>query len=227
MFYSKIIVRSVNTTIPLGDETINSSPVERGRSLMDPQPHPVLHFPFRMIPTSTNVFLQVAKVVEVSRGKIWAVQRMLKCFPVKFLKLIPHHIGIMETGVFMKKDDSVRQHSGAFWLFGASQHTQLPRNEPHLSAFLCLPTFPLLDVHTLHYAHLQSEKETTVWTCASSLCMSPVLHMAVSKCNNSVASFCEECVFMVGVRFSFDCPSYSRLSFSKSCNTSRKNVRWF
>ena len=61
--YSKVIARSVNTFIPFGDETINSSFVERGRSLMDPQPHSLLHFLVRMKPTSTNVFLQVAKNV--------------------------------------------------------------------------------------------------------------------------------------------------------------------
>ena len=33
---------------------------------MDPQPNPLLHFHDRMIPTSTNVFLQVAKIVEVA-----------------------------------------------------------------------------------------------------------------------------------------------------------------
>ena len=37
-----------------------------------------------MKPTSTTVFLHVAKNVEVIRWKIWAVQMMLKCFPAKF-----------------------------------------------------------------------------------------------------------------------------------------------
>ena len=41
LFYSKVIARSVNTFIPLGDETINSSLIERGRPLMDPQSHPL------------------------------------------------------------------------------------------------------------------------------------------------------------------------------------------
>ena len=62
LFYSKVIATSVNTFIPLGDETINFSLVERGRSLMDPQPHPLLNFFVRMKPTSTNDFLQVAKM---------------------------------------------------------------------------------------------------------------------------------------------------------------------
>ena len=103
LFYSKVIARNISTFIPLGDETFNSSLVERGRSLMDPQPHPLLHFLVRMKPRSTNVFLQVAKNVEVTRGKIWAVRRMLKCFPAKSLKLIPHQIGSMGTSVIMQK----------------------------------------------------------------------------------------------------------------------------
>ena len=115
------------------------------RSLMDTQPHPLLHFLVRMKPTSTNVFLQVAKYVEVTRGKIWIVRRMLKCFPAKSLKIIPHHIGSMGTGVIMQKDDCVRQHSREFLLHGTSQHPQSPRNEPHLSALLCLPPFPILE----------------------------------------------------------------------------------
>ena len=81
---------------------------------MDPQPHPLLHFLIRMKSTSTNVFLQVSKNVEVTRGKLWAVRRMLKCFPAKSLKLIPHQIISMGTGVIMQKDDSVRQHSRVF-----------------------------------------------------------------------------------------------------------------
>ena len=67
-----------------------------------------------MKPTSTNVFLQVTKNVEVTRGKIWAVQRMLKGFPAPSLKLIPRQIGSMDMGVIMQKDDSVRQLSRAF-----------------------------------------------------------------------------------------------------------------
>ena len=121
LFYSKVIVRSVNTCIPLGDEMVNSSFVERGRSLMDSQPRPLLHFLIQMKPMSMNVFLQVAKNVEVTRGKIWAVRRMLKCFPTKSLDLIPHMIGSLGTGVIMQNDDSVRQHSRAFWLYRVFQ----------------------------------------------------------------------------------------------------------
>ena len=74
---------------------------------MDPQPHPLLHFLVQMKPMFMNVFLQIAKNVVVTRGKIWAVRRMLTCFPAKSLKLIPHQIGSMGMGIIMKKDDSI------------------------------------------------------------------------------------------------------------------------
>ena len=140
LFDSKVIVRSVNTFIPLGDETINSSLVQRDRSLMDPQPNPLLHFLVRKKPTSTNVFLQAAKNMEVTRGKFWAVRRILKCFPAKSLELIPHHIGTMGTGVIMQKDDSVRQHSRAFWLYGVCSSTlsHQKTNQTSLFLFACL-----------------------------------------------------------------------------------------
>ena len=54
---------------------------------------------------------------------------------------------------------------GVLSLLRVFQH---PRNKPHLSALLCLPPFPMPDEHTLQYAHLQSNKEKTVWTCAFS-----------------------------------------------------------
>ena len=142
---------------------------------MDPQLHLLLYFLVRMKPTSMNVFLKVAKNVEVTRGMIWTVRRMLKCFPAKSLKIIPHQLGSMGTGVTLLKDDSVRQHSRAFWLYGASQQPHTPTNEPFLSALLRFSRFSVLEEHILHFAHLQSNKETTVRNCAFLLCMSPTL----------------------------------------------------
>ena len=135
-------------------------------------------------------------------GNIWAVRRISKCFPTKSLKLNPHQIGNMGTGITMQKDDS-----RAFWLYGASQHPQPPRNEPHLSALLCLPPFSMLDEHTLHYAHLQSNKETSVWTSAFTMHV-PTLQMAVSigLHNNRVAILCEECVLWRVFRFHLTAP---------------------
>ena len=103
LIYSKVIARSVNTFIPLGDKIINSSLVERGRSLMDPQLHPLLHFLIQMKPTSTNVFFQVEKNVEVTRGKIWAVRRMLKCFPVNLWCLSPTRLTVWGWALSCKR----------------------------------------------------------------------------------------------------------------------------
>ena len=69
-----------------------------------------------------------------------------------------------------------------------------------------LVSFPMLDEHTSHYAHLKSNKETTVWTCAFSLHMSPSPQMAVSIRNNSVVSFREECVLWMVFGFHLTVP---------------------
>ena len=154
LFYSKVIATSVNTFIPLGDETINSSLVERGRSLMDPQPHPLLHFLVRIKPTSTNVILQVVKNVEITRGKILAVRRMLKCFPAKSLKLTLTTMAVWWRALSCKKMISSDSIPGRFDLMARRNTLSHEKNEPHLSAFVWLPSFPMLDEHTLHYAHL-------------------------------------------------------------------------
>ena len=61
-----------------------------------------------------NVFLQMAKNAEVTRGKIWAVWRMLTFFSAKYLKLIPHQIGSIGEGVIIKKGDSSDSILGRF-----------------------------------------------------------------------------------------------------------------
>ena len=199
MFYSKVIATSVNTFIPLGDETINSSLVERGRSLMYPQPHPLLHFLVRMKQTSPNVLIQVAKNVEVTRGKIWvyggywnisqpdlwslgypspgwqygdrhyrakgwfcltAFQGILTLWNVSAPSATKKWTTPLCSSLLASISSAGRTHftlhsPPAFWLYGTFQHPQLPRNEPHLSALLCLSPFPMLDEHTLHYTHLQ------------------------------------------------------------------------
>ena len=139
MFYSKVIARSVNIFIPLGDETINSSLVEKGRSLRDSQLHPLLHFLVQMKPTSTNVFLEVAKNIEATRGKTWAVRRMLKCFPAKSVKLIPHIIGIWERALSCKRMIPFDNLSGRFVLWRvASTLNHQETNHTSLLFFACL-----------------------------------------------------------------------------------------
>ena len=139
LFYSKLISRSVNTFIPPGDETINSSLVERGRSLMDPQPHSLLHFLIRTKKTSTNVLLQVAKNVEVTKAKNWAVRRMLKCFPAKSVKLVPHINGICGRALSCKRMIPFDNLSGRFDIMARrSTLNRQETNHTSLLFFACL-----------------------------------------------------------------------------------------
>ena len=47
---------------------------------MNPQPHPLLHFPLRMKSTSVNIFLQVAKNVD-DEGKDLGCTEYVEAFP--------------------------------------------------------------------------------------------------------------------------------------------------
>ena len=105
---------------------------------MDPIPRPRLHF-FVLIFRSPKCGSH--------NGKDLGCTEDVEVFPSQYMELIPHHIGSIATDVIVQKDDSVRQHSRAFSLYGASQHHQPPKKESHLSALLCLPPFPMLDEH--------------------------------------------------------------------------------
>ena len=61
----------------MGNDTINSSLVERGRPLMDPQPHPSCTSSSELKLTFTNVILQFGNI---STLKYWliAIYRKLK-----------------------------------------------------------------------------------------------------------------------------------------------------
>ena len=131
-----------------------------------------------------------------------------KCFPAKSLKLIPHHFGSMGTGVIMQKDDFVRQHSRAFWLYGASQHPQpLKKNHASLLFFACF--------------HFQCWTNTLYTTLTSraikkQLCGPVRFHYACLLPYRwqyryiSVASFCEECVLWRVFSFHLTAPYRSR-----------------
>ena len=63
--------------------------------------------------TSTNIFLQVTKNLEV-KGKDLDCTEDVEVFPSQILKLIPYQIGSMGTGIIKKNDYSVQQHFTAF-----------------------------------------------------------------------------------------------------------------
>ena len=105
---------------------------------MDPQPYPLLHFLVRMKPTSTNVFLQVAKNVEVTRGKTWTVRRMLKCLPAKSLKLTIHQIGSMGRALSCKRMIPSDNISGCFdFMARCSTLSHQETNHTSLLFFTC------------------------------------------------------------------------------------------
>ena len=133
--YSKVIARNVNNFVPLGDDQFQSC--RKGSLLMDPQPHPLLHFLVRMKPTSRNVFCKVAKNVEVTGersglyGWCWSVSQP-NLWSLSLTRLI-------RTGVIMQKDNCFRHHYRPFLLYCASQHPHPSGNE-HISLlfFACL-----------------------------------------------------------------------------------------
>ena len=102
----------------------------------------------------------------------------------------------------------------AFLVILTLWHVAEPSAAKKQTTPLYLPPFPMLDERTLHYIHLQSNKVTTVWTCAFSLYMSPTLQMAVSIRNDSVASFCEECVLWRVFGFHLIAPMHWDLGWS-------------
>ena len=122
-------------------------------------------------------------------GGCWSVSKP------NLWKLILHQTGSMGMGVIIQNDDSVRQHSRTFWFCGASQCPQPLRNDPHFSAVVCLPPFPMLDEHTLILrSHPEQWRNNCVDLCIFSTHVSYPTSMEVSIRNNSVVSFCEEYV---------------------------------
>ena len=172
-------------------------------SRMNPQPHPLLHYLVRQKPTSTNVCLQVAKNVEVIRGKFWAVQSMF-VFPTKSLKLISHQIGSMETELSSKRmipSDSIP----GYFDFMARRSTLSHQETNHISLFFLVCLHFQFWTNTL-YTSLTSRTINNLLTCTFSLCMSPSLQMAVPIRNNNVANFCEECVLWRVFGFQLSAP---------------------
>ena len=70
---------------------------------MDPQLHPLLHFLVRMKQTSTNVFLQVAKNVEVTVGKHLGSTDGVEEFPSQISEAYPSSDWLYGDGRFHAK----------------------------------------------------------------------------------------------------------------------------
>ena len=151
---------------------------------MDLQPHPLLHFLVRMKPTSPNVFLQVAKNVS-HKGNDSICTENIEVFPSQISEAVMdgrlHANGWFHPTAF--------QGVLTLWCVAASSATK-KRTTPLCSSLLA----SISNAGRTLYAHLQSNKETTMWICVFSLCMSPTLQMAVWIRNNNIVRFCKECV---------------------------------
>ena len=144
---------------------------------MDSQPHPLLHFLVRMKLTPRMSFFRSPKMWK-SQGERFGLYG--GCWSVSQSNLWSLSLTILAIcGQELPYKRVIPSNSIPGCFDFMAHHTTLSHQETN---------------HTLHSAHLQSNKETTVWTCTFSLCMSPTPKMAVSIRNNSVASFCKECV---------------------------------
>ena len=174
---------------------------------MDPQPRPFLHFLVRMKPMSTSIFLQVAKNVKVTSGKIWEVRRMLTCFPAKSLKLIPHHIGSMGTGLSCKRmipSDSI---PGPFdFMARRSTLSHQETNHTSLLFFACLNFQCWMNILYTTLTSRVIKKQLCGPVHFHYACLLPYIwqYLYIIMCCQLLRGIC----FMAGVRFSFKCPSY-------------------
>ena len=135
--------------------------MERGRSLMDPQRHPLLHLIARMKQTFTNIFLR--QKCGSHRGKIWAIRSMLKCFPVKSLKLCPSPLAVWEQELSCKRMIPFDSIPGRFnFMARCSTLSHQETNHTSLLFFGGLYFQCWMNTLYLHFTHLQRNKETTV-----------------------------------------------------------------
>ena len=162
-----------------------------------------------MKPTFTKVFLQVAQKTWKSQGETSGLyggclrvsQLNLRTISLTRLTVWGRVLSckrITPSDSIPERSDSIPGRSdsipGRFdFMVCRSILSHQETNRTSLLFFACLH-FQCW-INTLYTnAHLQSNKETTVWTCALSLRMLPTLPIALWIRNNSVASFCEECV---------------------------------
>ena len=150
LFYSKVTARSVITFIPLGDETVNSSLVERGRSLMDLQPHPLLHI---CRPIETDVLECISwgrQKCGSHKGKDLGCTEDVVVFSSQISESYPSPDWQYGDGRRHAKGwfrPTVLHGDLTLWRVAAPSLTKIRTT---LSVLLSLPPFPILDEHTLH-----------------------------------------------------------------------------
>ena len=125
---------------------------------MDPQPHPLLHLLIRMNDVHECLSSGGQKCGS-HKGKDLGCTEDVQVFPSQISEAYPspdwqygdrryHAKGCLRPTAFQ----------------GVLTLRRVPApsaTKKRTTALLCLPPFPMLDEHTLHYAHLQSNKEIT------------------------------------------------------------------
>ena len=91
-----------------------------------------------MKPKCTIVFLQVAKNVGVTRGKIWTVRMMLKCFPAKSVAYPSLNWQYGDGRYHAKGWFRPRAFQGVLTLSGVSTPGQQEENQTSLLFLVCL-----------------------------------------------------------------------------------------
>ena len=119
---------------------INSSLVEKRRSLMEPQPQSLLHYLVRMKPTSKNVYIHVAKKnVEVTRGKIWVIRRILSVSQPNLLSLYLTRLTVWGRALSCKRRNPSDSIPGRFdFMARCSILSHQETNRTSLLFFACL-----------------------------------------------------------------------------------------
>ena len=178
---------------------------------MDPQPHPLLQFLVRMKPTSTNVFLQVAKTVEVTRersgvyGGCWSVSQ-------PNLSLSLTRLAVWGWALSCKRIIPFDSIPGRFdlWRVAASSATK-KRTTPLCYSLLAF-------ISNAGRTHFTQRSPPEQWrNNRVDLCVF-TMQMAVSIHNKSVANFCEECVLWRVFGFHLTAPH--------TCECSVANKAW-
>ena len=158
----KVIARRVNIFIPLGDETINSSLVERGTSLMDPQPHQLTHswiFSSEWNRRDVHECLSSGRQkCERHKGKDVDCTEDVEVLPSQISEAYPSTYWQYRDGRYHAKGRfRPTEFQGVLTLLRVPAHSTTKKRTTPLYSYLVTP-LPKLEEQTLHYAHLHSNK---------------------------------------------------------------------
>ena len=167
---------------------------------MGPQPHPLLHFLVRMKPTSTNVFFSGRQKCESHNVKYLGCKEDVEVFLSQISDA--HPLPDWQYGYRPKEWISPTAFQGVLTLWRVSAPSATKTNHTSLLFFVCLH-FQCWTNTPLHYAHIQSNKETTVCTREFYYACLLVYRWQYRYVITLLPVFARN-VFIAGIRLSFD-----------------------